>query len=69
MVYQFDLTLYAFVMTSICSDFPLYMYKLFEYDMICHTGRRYELKLVKDMTHGDNDMESEKDKIYMYNMI
>ena len=68
-MYQFDLTLYAFVMTLICSDLSLYMYKLFEYDMICHTCRRYELKLVKDMTHGDNDMEFEKDKIYMYNMI
>ena len=68
-MYQSNLTLYVFVMTLICSDFPLYMHKLFEYDMICHTCRRYELKLVKDMTHGDNDMESEKDKIYMYNMI
>ena len=68
-MYQFDLTLYAFVMTLICSDFPLYMYKLFEYDMICNTCRRYELKLVKDMTHGYIDMESEKDKIYMYNMV
>ena len=65
-MYQFDLTLYAFVMTLICSDLPFYMYKLFEYDMICHTCRRYELKLVKDTTHGDNDMEYEKDKIYMF---
>ena len=66
---MFDLTLHTFVMTLICSDLPFNMYKLFEYDMICHTCRRYELKLVKDMTHGDNYMESEKDKIYMYNMI
>ena len=68
-MYQFDLALYEFVMTLICSDLPLYMYKLFKYDMICRTCRRYELKLVKDMTHGDSDMESEKDKIYRYNMI
>ena len=68
-MYQFDLALYEFVMTLICSDLPLYMYKLVEYDMICHTCRRYELKLVKDITHGGSDMESEKDKIYMYNMI
>ena len=45
------------------------MNKLFEHDMICHTCRRQELKLVKDMTHGDSDKESEKGKIYMYNMI
>ena len=50
-------------------DLPLYMNKLFEHDMICHTCRRQELKLVKDMTHGDSDKESEKGKIYMYNMI
>ena len=68
-MYQLDLALYEFVMTLICSDFPLYMYKLFEYDMVFHTCRRYELKLVKDMTHGDSDMKSEKDQIYMYNMI
>ena len=68
-MYQSNLTLYVSVMTLICSDLPLYMYKLFEYDMICHTCRRYELKFVKDITQGDNGMESEKDKIYMYNMI
>ena len=68
-MYQSNLTLCEFVMTLICSNLPLYMYKLFEYDIICHTCRRYELKLVQDMTHGDNNMESEKDKIYMYNMI
>ena len=68
-MYQFYLALYEFVMTLICFNLPMYMYKLVEYDMICHTCRRYELKLVKDMTHGNSDMESEKDKIYMYNMI
>ena len=61
-MYQSNLTLYEFVMTLICSDLPLYMYKYFEYDMICYTCRRYELKLVKGMTHGDNDMEFKKDK-------
>ena len=30
------------------------VYVCFEYDLTCHTRRRYELKLVKDMTHGSD---------------
>ena len=32
----------------------VYVQVCFEYDLTCHTCRRYELKIVKDMTHGSN---------------